>query len=162
MDGAAAQACSSFLTMKAINPSEAARAISRARVMEQHATEGNYRRVFVYGTLQRGLVNHGWLAKSPFLGNDSLPGAWLHDLGPFPMAVPDPSGDAGALVHGELFAITEVTLVQLDRLEGAPRLYQRHWLPLLSGASAWVYLGRAPQVRHSPRLLDGRWRGRRR
>lgn len=161
MDAAEAQAFSSFLTMKAINPSEAARAISRARVMEERATEGDYRRVFVYGTLQRGLVNHSWLAGCPFLGNDSLQGAWLHDLGPFPMAVPDPAGDPRAVVHGELYGITEVTLAQLDRLEGAPRLYQRHWLPLVSGASAWVYLGRAPQVRHSPRLLDGRWRGHR-
>lgn len=148
--------------MKAINPSEAARAISRARVMDRRATEGDYRQLFVYGTLQRGLANHAWLAGCPFLGEDTLPGAWLHDLGPFPMAVADPADDPRALVHGERFAICGATLEQLDRLEGTPRLYQRHWLPLLSGVRAWVYLGQDRQVRHSPRLLEGRWRGPRR
>lgn len=109
-------------------------------------------RVFVYGTLRRGQANHGWLAGARWLGEASLRGAVLHDLGPFPMAVP---GDG--VVRGELYGLDATTLARLDRLEGHPRLYERRWLALEDGREAWVYLGRPRQVRFVPALPDGRW-----
>jgi gamma-glutamylcyclotransferase (GGCT)/AIG2-like uncharacterized protein YtfP len=109
-------------------------------------------RVFVYGTLRRGQSNHSWLAGAHWLGEASLPGAVLHDLGPFPMAVP---GDGRVL--GELYGVDAATLARLDRLEGHPRLYERCWLVLEDGRQAWVYLGRPRQVRFVPTLPDGRW-----
>jgi gamma-glutamylcyclotransferase (GGCT)/AIG2-like uncharacterized protein YtfP len=109
-------------------------------------------RVFVYGTLRRGQANHSWLAGAHWLGEASLRGAVLHDLGPFPMAVP---GDG--LVLGELYGVDAATLARLDRLEGHPRLYERRWLVLEDGREAWVYLGRPRQVRFVPALPDGRW-----
>ncbi len=123
--------------------------------------------VFVYGTLQRGHSNHHWLAGAGFVGERQLGGARLFDLGPFPMAVAADADDLAAAadspiapIHGELYRVSAGGLAQLDRLEGCPRLYGRHWLQLLDGSHAWVYLGRPRQVRHARLLADGRWRGR--
>lgn len=112
--------------------------------------------LFVYGTLRRGEPNHHWLEGCPWLGEAELPGAVLHDLGPFPMAVP-----GEGRVRGEVYGLIAGALARLDGLEGYPRLYDRQRLPLSDGRLAWVYLGRPRQVRHAPRLPDGVWRGRR-
>ncbi|MFM7640223.1 MAG: gamma-glutamylcyclotransferase [Cyanobium sp.] len=110
--------------------------------------------LFVYGTLKSGQPNHGRLQGARCLGQASLPGACLHDLGPFPMAV---AGEGS--VAGELYAVAWTDLPDLDAFEGCPRLYQRHWLPLADGRQAWAYLGQARQVRHVPRLAGGLWLG---
>lgn len=111
--------------------------------------------VFVYGTLKRGLSNHHWLAGARDQGDRRLNGARLYDLGPFPMAVATAEGH----VQGELYTIPSRTLAALDHLEGVPRLYQRCQLSLSNGDLAWVYLGRAEQVRYSPLIADGLWSG---
>ena len=126
--------------------------------------------VFVYGTLKRGHSNHHWLEGASFVGERQLGGAQLFDLGPFPMAVAvvghvAPATGHGATspaapIHGELYSVSAEGLARLDRLEGCPRLYGRHWLQLLDGSHAWVYLGRPRQVRHARLLADGRWHGR--
>lgn len=126
-------------------------------VMEGEAIAGEpMAPVLVYGSLKRGFANHPWLGGARFLGNGVMQGLALHDLGPFPMAVP--SAD-GALLHGELYAVDGALLARLDQLEGTPRLYERWRHPLLGGGEAWVYVGRPAQVRHAPRLADGRWQG---
>jgi gamma-glutamylcyclotransferase (GGCT)/AIG2-like uncharacterized protein YtfP len=112
--------------------------------------------VFVYGTLRRGQSNHHLLAGARWGGEQRLPGARLHNLGPFPMAIATPDTAADA-VQGELWWVDAATLAQLDRLEGHPRLYERRPLTLASGQRAWVYLGRPHQVRHSPPLPQGLW-----
>ncbi|MCT0207543.1 gamma-glutamylcyclotransferase [Synechococcus sp. CS-1332] len=59
--------------------------------------------VFVYGTLKRGHGNHHWLAEAPFHGEGTEGGLVLHDLGPFPMAIPGadaPYGWALGLADG--------------------------------------------------------------
>jgi gamma-glutamylcyclotransferase (GGCT)/AIG2-like uncharacterized protein YtfP len=99
-------------------------------------------------------VNHHCLAQARWLGDAELPGLVLHDLGPFPMAVP---GDG--CIRGELYDVDAEGLTRLDRLEGCPRLYERQRWSLRDGGLAWVYLGRPHQVRHSPVLPDGIWRG---
>jgi gamma-glutamylcyclotransferase (GGCT)/AIG2-like uncharacterized protein YtfP len=110
--------------------------------------------VFVYGSLKRGQRAHHLLEGLPWLGQAWLPGACLHDLGPFPMAV---LGEGR--IQGELYGVGEADLAALDRYEGAPRLYQRHWLSLEDGRGAWVYLGRPHQVRHVAPLASGCWLG---
>ncbi len=110
--------------------------------------------VFVYGTLKRGHGNHHWLLEAPFLGEAVLPDVVLHDLGPFPMAVP-----GEGLVRGEVYGVDAAGLARLDRLEGYPRLYDRRPLALADGRRAWVYLGRPHQVRHVSAIADGCWRG---
>ena len=112
--------------------------------------------VFVYGTLRRGQANHHLLHGARWGGEQRLPGARLHDLGPFPMAIATADTAADA-VHGELWWVDAATLERLDHLEGHPRLYERRRLPLDSGEQAWVYRGRPKQVRHSPVLAQGRW-----
>ena len=114
-------------------------------------------RVFVYGSLKRQQANHAWLDGAAWLGEAQLAGLELFDLGPFPMAVASPGETA--LLHGELYLVSGPMLERLDRFEGAPRLFQRHWLELWQGPFAWVYLGRARQVRHSPLVASGRWQG---
>jgi gamma-glutamylcyclotransferase (GGCT)/AIG2-like uncharacterized protein YtfP len=110
--------------------------------------------VFVYGTLKRGHGNHHWLLDAPFLGEAVLPDVVLHDLGPFPMAVP-----GEGIVRGEVYRVDAAGLARLDRLEGYPRLYDRRPLPLADGRQAWVYLGRPHQVRHVSAIADGCWQG---
>ena len=110
------------------------------------------RLVFVYGTLKRGQPNHHLLASSRFLGLASLTGMQLHDLGPFPMAIP-----GEGTIHGEVYGVPRATLPALDRLEGVPRLYGRCRRRLDDGRRVWVYLGRPHQVRHSPALPQGHW-----
>lgn len=112
--------------------------------------------VFVYGTLRRGQPNHGWLEGARWLGAAQLDGVELHDLGPFPMAVP-----GEGCIHGEVYGVSAEGLAHLDVLEGYPRLYDRRQMALRDGRRAWVYLGRPRQVRHAPVLADGIWRGRR-
>lgn len=113
--------------------------------------------VFVYGSLKRGMAAHGQLAGACWRGAATLPGFALYDLGPFPMAIP--CSDPGSAISGECFAVNAALLEQLDRFEGVPRLYTRQSHRLNHGEEAWVYVGRARQVRHVPRLADGCWRG---
>jgi gamma-glutamylcyclotransferase (GGCT)/AIG2-like uncharacterized protein YtfP len=110
--------------------------------------------LFVYGSLKRGQRSHHLLQGLPWLGKTWLAGACLHDLGPVPMAV---LGEGR--IQGELYGVGRTDLAALDRYEGAPRLYQRHWLSLEDGRSAWVYLGRPHQVRHVAPLASGCWLG---
>jgi len=118
--------------------------------------------VFVYGSLKRDQPNHPWLAGATGLGEGQLEGVQLFDLGPFPMAVraPDGSSSPGSkAVQGELYQVDAPTVEQLDRLDGSPRLFERHWLRLRDGRCAWVYLVRPAQVRQSPLIAPGRWSG---
>jgi gamma-glutamylcyclotransferase (GGCT)/AIG2-like uncharacterized protein YtfP len=111
--------------------------------------------LFVYGSLKRGQRHHGHLRGADLEGTASVLGLSLHDLGPFPMAVVDPTGNA--VVHGEIYAITAEQLDAIDRFEGVPRLYERQLHPLRDGREVWVYVGRARQVRYSPTIASGCW-----
>jgi gamma-glutamylcyclotransferase (GGCT)/AIG2-like uncharacterized protein YtfP len=113
--------------------------------------------LFVYGSLKRGMANHGELHEARWLADAQLQGLALYDLGPFPMAVV--SDNAGDAIQGELFRVAPDQLAALDRFEGAPRLYQRRRWPLGDGRWAWVYLGEARQVRHVARVSSGCWQG---
>ena len=113
--------------------------------------------VFVYGSLKRGMTNHGQLDDARWLGNAQLQGLALYDLGPFPMAVI--SDDDDAVLQGEIHAVTAARLQALDRFEGVPRLYERQAWCLEDGRSVWVYVGRAEQVRHVKRIASGAWSG---
>lgn len=81
--------------------------------------------VFVYGTLKRGGSNHAFLAGQKFLGEArTQPGFTLYSLGDFPAMVRAPGDREG--VTGELWAVDDVCLDELDRLEGLDEgLYER-------------------------------------
>lgn len=110
-------------------------------------------RVFVYGTLLRGEINHRLLGDAEFLGpHRTAPCFGLYLLGAYPGAVRG-GGDA---IHGEIYAVDGAGLRRLDRLEEYPRLYDRQRLPSPHG-QVWIYLYRGSLV-DRPRIPHGDWR----
>ena len=82
-------------------------------------------RVFVYGTLKHGGRNHRFMAGQQFLGDARTPpGFTLYSLGKYPGMVRAPDDTAG--VTGELWAVDDAGLEQLDELEQLDKgLYER-------------------------------------
>jgi len=82
-------------------------------------------KLFVYGTLKRGLSNHHYLAGARYLGEATTFEA-------YPLVAPkiwypyliDAPGE-GERVKGELYEIDLPTLKRIDRLEEYPRYYTR-------------------------------------
>jgi gamma-glutamylaminecyclotransferase len=81
--------------------------------------------VFVYGTLKRGGENHRFLAGQTYVGPArTAAGYRLYRLSGYPGMVAD-EGDASG-VAGEIWAVDEPTLRQLDEFEGVDEgLYER-------------------------------------
>lgn len=97
--------------------------------------ECNIDKVFVYGTLKRGMGNALYLEDSEYLGPCAIPGA-LINLGSYPAFVlMDGQED---LVFGEVYQIGVDTFLALDRLEGYPGFYNRTIKDTEYG-KAWVY-----------------------
>lgn len=106
-------------------------------------------KVFVYGTLKRDQGNHGVLSrnKGVFLGEATLPGYTLLDLGPFPGAVPNQTEE----VRGEVFEVSDDVLSgPLDGLEGCRHpspggLYRREEADHPEHGKVWIYLINSPR-----------------
>lgn len=80
--------------------------------------------LFVYGTLRRGRRNHRLIADQVFLGAAATaPRYRVLALGPYPGLVPDDA--AGVVVPGELWAVSDCCLAELDDFEGVPDLFDR-------------------------------------
>lgn len=74
--------------------------------------------VFVYGTLKRGLSNHGWLRGQVFAGEARTEVRYrMYDLGGYPGMVVAPEGE-GVAIEGEVWEVDEAGLRGLDLLEG--------------------------------------------
>jgi len=112
-----------------------------------------HHRVFVYGTLLRGEVNHHRLAGAELLGAcRTEPCFTLFNLGAYPGL-----GRGGrTAVAGEVYQVDGAGLRQLDRLEDYPRLYDRQLIPTAFGR-AWVYLYRG-DFSDRPVIQGGDWR----
>ena len=94
-------------------------------------------RLFVYGSLLRGLVHHGQLRGADFVGEDMTREAFVClDLGAYPALL---RGE-GERVRGEVYAVGDALLMEMDRFEGVPDLYERVRAPLVSAGDAWVYV----------------------
>src|SRR5579859_1697603 len=79
--------------------------------------------VFTYGTLKKGFSNNVLLASSEFIQEAvTQPKYKLYDCGHYPCMVKSKKGEA---IHGEIYAVDDITLKRLDRLEGVPFLYER-------------------------------------
>jgi gamma-glutamylcyclotransferase (GGCT)/AIG2-like uncharacterized protein YtfP len=119
--------------------------------------------VFVYGTLKRGQANHHWLMGAEALGRTRLQGMAMHNVGPYPMAVPMPApateaaSDPPPLLHGELYRVDAAGLARLDLLEDVPNEYQRLRRPLVDGQEVWMYAGETEQAAHLPLVPFGDW-----
>jgi gamma-glutamylaminecyclotransferase len=100
--------------------------------------------LFVYGTLMRGENRHRHLERETFVADvQSAPGYRLYDAGDYPALVEDPDGTS---VVGELWLVSDATLLALDEVEGVDEgLYARRRIPLLPPqtdirAEGYVYL----------------------
>lgn len=81
--------------------------------------------VFVYGTLLHGEANHTLIEDSLFIGKGRIYGHKMYDVGYYPGIIP---GDGTVL--GELYEVTDETLIRLDWLEGEGSLYIRKSMPV--------------------------------
>jgi gamma-glutamylcyclotransferase (GGCT)/AIG2-like uncharacterized protein YtfP len=109
-------------------------------------------KVFVYGTLKRGYGNHRVMeaAEGEFLQKDTIKGYEIYNTGCFPAVV-----EGEGVVQGEVFEVPEEGMYFLDRLEGVPRLYDRHTTHTEGGLEVVTYLWQSPV--HMERKLEERW-----
>ena len=113
--------------------------------------------VAVYGTLKRGLSNHGLLQHASFVGEDCLTCITLYDLGPYPGARLESSGG----IDIEVFSVDKKQLQQLDELEeylataSDQGMYDRRQV-LTQFGLAWIYLYNR-EVDHAKPLRSGAW-----
>lgn len=102
-------------------------------------------RVFVYGTLKRGLRNHHFLEHAAFVGEAHTLTKYRMLDGSFPVL-----RDSGAdlkQVRGEVYDVDEKTLEKLDELESVDSgMYERVKIDVaVSGGKAsraFIYIGR--------------------
>lgn len=96
--------------------------------------------LFVYGSLMNGQSNHDYyLTESNFIGNATLDGYEIYDLGFYPGII-----EGSEKVYGEVYDINELTLKSIDRLEGEGSLYIRKLVKVLldngNFIDAWCYI----------------------
>jgi gamma-glutamylcyclotransferase (GGCT)/AIG2-like uncharacterized protein YtfP len=93
--------------------------------------------VTVYGTLLSNERNNRLLKDSEKLGDVIVTGFQMYSLGSFPACVRTDNYDDHHIV-GEVWKISDETLIRLDMLEGYPHMYQRTLIDTSWGAS-WIY-----------------------
>lgn len=118
--------------------------------------------VFVYGSLLRGLGNHGILAHAEQDGRalfvaeaETAEPFAMVSFGAFPGLID--AGDHRERVTGEVWIVDDATLARLDQLEGNGHFYTRQLRPV-GDVMAWVYLLPAEQLAGRPRVAGGSWR----
>ena len=118
------------------------------------------RLLFVYGTLMQGEVNHALLEGQTFIGRARTVAAFeLVDCGDYPALV---SGGRTA-VHGEIWAVDDGALDEIDELEQHPDLYRRTAIEVLpQGGVAMrmmeAYVLPAHHTQGLRRIATGDWR----
>lgn len=111
-------------------------------------------RVFVYGTLRRGGHYHSVLSDALFIRNAHTQAEYeLIDLGEYPGMLPG----GKTSIAGEIYAVNNDTLRELDTLEECPNLYTRERISLIGCDEVWGYLYRGADAPHQPRIVSGDW-----
>jgi len=111
--------------------------------------------LFVYGTLKRGKKNHYALMNAHYLNEScTSPDYLLVDLGHYPGMVEKQQD--GFSVQGELFKISYELLVELDKIEDAPFLFNLEPITLADGSKAFAYLYKQ-SILGAKILADGVW-----
>jgi gamma-glutamylcyclotransferase (GGCT)/AIG2-like uncharacterized protein YtfP len=106
-------------------------------------------RIFVYGTLKRGLSNSHFMAGQTFVGEaQTQPVYRLVDLGEYPGMIPVES--EGLSIKGEIWEVDELCKAALDVLEGvAEGMYElvpAKLLPPYDDLGVTTYLYRWPHA----------------
>lgn len=104
-------------------------------------------RIFVYGTLKRGLSNHGHLAGQRFLGEArTAPVYRMVDCGGYPGMFP--VNEEGLSIQGEVWEVDAACRRELDILEGVAEgmytLEPVHLLAPFSKSDIRTYVYRWP------------------
>ena len=116
-------------------------------------------KVFVYGSLMRGGINHSVLEgpHTEFIATDiTQRGFTLYDLGAFPGMVEEGNG----AVVGEIYEVCPFILSRLDILEGHPQFYKRCSIKLQSGVEVQTYILPGHHVDGCPVIKSGSWKHR--
>jgi len=79
-------------------------------------------RVFVYGTLKKGINNHHLLATAQYVGEAYTVDTFKMRCVGFPVITPS---DDGLPVFGEVYDVDEDTSKRLDQLEAEGHMYDR-------------------------------------
>jgi gamma-glutamylaminecyclotransferase len=99
--------------------------------------------LFVYGTLKRGQRNHRLLAGQEFLGGaTTAPRYRVFDLGDYPGMICDER--TGLAIRGELWAVGECCLAELDDFEDVPDWFVRKPIGVPDRGQVWAYFLNAP------------------
>lgn len=113
-------------------------------------------KVFVYGTLLNGEYNNQRClqnAESRLIGEATVQGFDLHDLGPFPAVWY--SDNVETEIVGEVWEVSPEVFARLDRLEGYPHFYDRVQVQTKQGI-AWIYINE--DAKKNPIIPSGSWR----
>ncbi|WP_075182729.1 gamma-glutamylcyclotransferase [Pantoea sp. 1.19] len=107
-------------------------------------------RIIVYGSLRRKQGNSHWMTNAQWLGDHTINGYELYDLGLYPGVI---VGEGQ--VQCEVYRIDAGTLGELDALRTKGGEYKRHLVHTPYG-SAWLYLYQR-SVTGKPRIDSGDW-----
>jgi gamma-glutamylcyclotransferase (GGCT)/AIG2-like uncharacterized protein YtfP len=109
-------------------------------------------RIFVYGTLKRGLSNAAQLDGAVFeRAAVTASGYALSVVSGYPAMARSEAG----VVHGELYVVSDEHLRRLDEFEGVPEWYQREVITLDDGTEAEAYVVAHGRVQGLPRIPGG-------
>lgn len=117
-------------------------------------------KVFVYGTLMRGQINHKcYLSNSEYIGTGEISGYALYAVSYFPGVIPE----VGEKVKGEIFRVDNDILRSLDCLEAEGNLYLRKMIEIQTDSeiiNAYIYIWNR-SVNHTRKLSYGEqpWKG---
>lgn len=95
-------------------------------------------KVFVYGSLRKGMGNHVLLGGSQLVKQDIMmyPGPMV-SMGGFPAVIK--TNDTLCRIRGEVYLVDATIMQRLDRLEGYPYFYNRELRATKSGYTTWIY-----------------------
>ena len=104
-------------------------------------------RIFVYGTLKRGLSNHCWMGGQKFMGEAATEPAYrMVDCGGYPGMFPVTRD--GRSIRGEVWSVSESGRSKLDELEdvahGLYALERVKLLPPFNDGEVFTYCYRRP------------------
>lgn len=108
-------------------------------------------KVMVYGSLRRGMGNHGVIEPGQFLGFDVVEGFNMHSYGAYPYVT---HGNGAVTV--EVYEVDCTTMGRLDTLEGYPSFYNRE-LRMTKHGEAWIYFIDDEEDDFYDKVEDGDW-----
>ncbi|STZ10989.1 Gamma-glutamylcyclotransferase family protein ytfP [Morganella morganii] len=92
-------------------------------------------RVIVYGSLRQKQGNHHWMTYAALLGEYTLEGYDLYDLGHYPAVVPGTGS-----IECEVYRISSSILTELDELKKMVRITGVNWFQRRTAVPGFTYI----------------------